>query len=67
MFFSKTQGQLVDGQLSTEPRGAGWAVEVKRESRVDLGGCPRMPFFLNSSLFMKNNARNINYMTVLVF
>ena len=29
--------------------------------------CPRMPFFLNSSLFRKNNACNIKYMTVLVF
>ena len=26
-----------------------------------LGGCPRMPFFPNSLLFAKNNARNIDY------
>ena len=32
-----------------------------------LGGCPRMPFCPNSSLFQKNNARNISHMTALVF
>ena len=32
-----------------------------------LGGCPRMLFFPNSLLFTKNNARNINYMSVLIF
>jgi hypothetical protein len=26
-----------------------------------------MPFFPNSSLFWKNNARNINYMPALIF
>ncbi len=26
-----------------------------------------MPFYPNSSLFLKNNARDIKYMTVLVF
>ena len=35
--------------------------------KATLGGCPRMPFFPNSSLFAKNNARNINYMSVLIF
>ena len=32
-----------------------------------LGACPRMPFRPNSSLFLKNNARDIKYMAVLVF
>ena len=32
-----------------------------------LGACPRTPFYPNPSLFTKNNARNINYMTVLIF
>jgi hypothetical protein len=33
----------------------------------ELGGRPRMPFFPNSSLFEKNNARNITYMPVHIF
>jgi len=31
-----------------------------------LGGCPRMPFYPNSSLLTENNARNIKHMTVLI-
>jgi hypothetical protein len=31
-----------------------------------LGGCLRMAFRPNSSEFSKNNARNINYMAVLI-
>ncbi len=34
---------------------------------IPLGACPRMRFYPNSSLFTKNNARNIHHMTVLVF
>ena len=32
-----------------------------------LGGFPRMPFCPNSSEFLKNNARNIKHMAVLIF
>ena len=34
---------------------------------IDLGGCPRMPFFPNSSLYSKNYPRNINYIPVVIF
>ena len=41
----------------------------QREARacLRLGACPRMQFCPNSSLFPKNNTRNINYMTAFVF
>jgi hypothetical protein len=35
--------------------------------RPALGGCPRMPFFPNSSLYSKNYPRNINYMPAVIF
>jgi len=34
---------------------------------IRLGACPRMPFRPNSSLFIKNNTRNIKYMTAFIF
>ena len=43
------------------------AVRGQRIRIFRLGGCPRMPFCPNSSLFAKNNARNVNNMAVLIF
>ena len=37
------------------------------KSHKALGGCPRMPFFLNSLSCSKNYPRNINYMPVVIF
>jgi len=33
----------------------------------NLGGCPKMPFFPNSSLYSKNYSWNINHMPVVIF
>ncbi|MCD6560190.1 MAG: hypothetical protein J7L16_00295 [Deltaproteobacteria bacterium] len=38
-----------------------------RKTINELGGCPRMPFFLNSALCSKNYPRNINYMSAVIF
>jgi len=43
------------------------AIEWITRTGYALGGCPRMRFCPNSSEFLKNNARNIKHMSVLIF
>ena len=48
----------------------GWqktALDERKRHENELGGCPRMHFCPNSALSRKNNARNIKYMSVLIF
>ena len=43
------------------------SVDSEIATLTHLGACLRMPFCPNSSLFQKNNARNIIHMAVLIF